>query len=184
MVDKFTKHTNAVVRLLSEDLKFEDIERVVQVLTAVRQSEGVVYVAGNGGSAANASHCAAHLNDVGILAVCLTDNVPLLTARSNDSSYGEALVQSTARRLRENDAVMVFSCSGKSPNIVALLNQAKTEGANTIALFGFRDRHRQPGDLNASVILNSADYGAIEDVHRAITHIVKDMLEQPSSSRA
>ena len=147
-----------------------DIEAITRMAGDVRKIMGTVYTVGNGGSAANASHCALHLNDVGVHAVCLTDNAPLLTARSNDTGYISALRMALpGHRLQPPDAVIAFSCSGGSGNIWHLLEAAKANMVPIFTIFGCGQ--------DATISVDSQDYGVIEDVHSSVLHMLKKALE-------
>lgn len=166
------------VRKILDILPYQRILELAEGLAFYQNSEMKIYLAGNGGSAANASHCAAHLDDVGIVARCLSDNIPLLTARSNDDSYANAF----ARQIQNasmGDAVLVFSCSGKSPNIISLLREARKKEMKCYGLFGFAGNGAEaPGLCDCAIVLNSSNYGVIEDVHSMIIHILKEILTE------
>src|SRR5213080_2218264 len=119
-------------------------EKAVDLLAAVRERGGRLFVLGVGGSAANASHA---VNDfrkiVGIEAYAPTDNVSELTARTNDDGW-HTVFESWLRtsRLRREDAILVFSVGGGdvannvSPNLVAALRYAKEVGAVVLGIVG------------------------------------------------
>ena len=165
------------VRKLIEGLPYQAIAEMAEALAPYRDSGGIDWVAGNGGSAANASHCVLHLDDVGILGRCLTDNTPILTARSNDIDYREALA-AQLHYAKPDDAILVFSGSGVSKNIVNLLEAAVNMGIKArLGIFGFAGRDAPaPKYCPTKIVLNSTNYGAIEDVHSMIIHILKEML--------
>jgi D-sedoheptulose 7-phosphate isomerase len=154
-------------------LDTSQLDAVALQLLVADESGGTVYVAGNGGSAANASHCAVHLREAGIRAICLTDSVIELTAKSNDFSYADAW--SIAAPLRNEDVVIVFSGSGESENINRLLGSAYAVDALTVAFLGMTGGNS--GNLaHMKLVVASDQYGPIEDVHSAICHLLKDSL--------
>lgn len=168
----------AAVEDLLHGVNPAEVEAIAAMLRARQRKRGIVYVAGNGGSAANASHMACHLADVGITAICLTDNVPLLTARANDTSYERALSECVPWACTTyQDMVLVFSCSGSSPNILDLLARAHIRGIPTAGLFGFKSNEPKAASwCDASVVLDSENYGAVEDIHSVLIHCLKQML--------
>ena len=169
-------HGQEVARLL-ERVDQEDINILKGWLQTVAAWNGRVYTAGNGGSAANASHLAAHLNECGIAATCLSDNLVRFSALANDINYEQVFaIQLEGLPLGQNDSVVVLSCSGNSPNVLRLLEFAKEANvANRIGLLGFGGGKAQDF-CNLSIRLDSLDYGAIEDCHSAIIHAIRKVL--------
>lgn len=169
-------HGQEVAKLLQQ-IEQQAISVIAKYLELTATQGGCVYTAGNGGSAANASHLAAHLNERGIPAICLSDNVIRFSALANDVHYEQAL----AKQLEElkvggQDAVVVFSCSGASPNILRLLEFAQRQGIHTrIGLLGFNGGMALELCL-LHIALDSQDYGAIEDCHSAIIHALRKAL--------
>lgn len=160
------------VRAALAALDAQAVERAAEVLRAAKSRGALVLICGNGGSAATASHFACDLQKAaGVRAVALTDNVPLITAWANDVGYDHSMVNQF-RVLDDGDnpsAVVLISCSGKSPNIVEVGRGAYRE---LVCLFGRggEDQAREFGALKSLVIVPSTDYGVIEDVHLAICH--------------
>lgn len=119
-----------------------DIERCVGLLADTRRRGGRVFVLGNGGSAANASHFVNDLRKVGhIEAYAPTDNVAELSARANDDgwprSFSGWLEQS---HLDQDDLVFVLSVGGgsskTSQNLICALDYAASMGARCIGIVG------------------------------------------------
>ena len=169
-------HGQEVARLL-EQVDQKDINVIKRWLGIVAAWSGCVYTAGNGGSAANASHLAAHLNECGIKAICLSDNLVRFSAIANDINYEQAFaLQLKGLPLGRNDSVVVLSCSGDSPNVLRLLEFAQKANVTIrIGLLGFSGGQAlHLCDL--SIVLDSRDYGAIEDCHSAIIHAIRKAL--------
>lgn len=119
------------------------IERAADMLLDCYERDGTVFILGNGGSAATASHIACDLvkgtrNDFApaFRVVALTDNVPLMTAWANDTSYERIFAEQLSALVRPRDVVIVISCSGTSSNVVMAAKAAEAAGATTIALTG------------------------------------------------
>ena len=143
----------------------------------IKKSE-LVLTMGNGGSSSTAQHLAQGLCDVGIRAICLTDNVSLLTALSNDEDYEESLRWLVRLFSRKGECVtiVVISASGNSPNIVNAVEEAKRLHVRSIGLLGFGGG--SVGSMaTLSVILNSRDYGIIEDAHLSLCHIICRLID-------
>src|SRR5215472_4586350 len=101
------------------------IDQVVEVLVQAYQESRMIYLFGNGGSAALASHFACDLgkgaaNGSGkrFQVLAFTDNVPMLTAWANDSNYEDVFAEQLANFVRPNDIAFAISGSGKSPNVL------------------------------------------------------------------
>ena len=137
-----------------------------------------MYIAGNGGSAANASHAATHLRECGIKAICLNDSASHVTAIGNDFGYEHIFTKSiAAEHLHKDDLVIVFSCSGRSPNILNLLKLARGCGAASAGILGFNGGTAIEF-CDTVLRFNSDNYGALEDAHSAVIHVVKETLIQ------
>jgi D-sedoheptulose 7-phosphate isomerase len=154
----------------------EPLAEAIEALLAARRSGRRVFVMGNGGSAATASHFVCDLVKTASVAgrrplrvFGLTDNTPLLTAWANDAAYERAFAEQVAALVEADDVVIAISASGNSPNILAGLRAAAERGARTIGLVGFDGGHA--GDLvDIAIIVPCRDYGQIEDAHAAIGH--------------
>lgn len=137
---------------------------------------GTVFLLGNGGSAATASHFACDLakgtlNDVGppFRVVPLTDNVPLMTAWANDTSYERIFAEQLAALVRPGDVVIAITCSGNSPNVLAAARVAREANALMIALTGRTGGQvRRLAYLTIPVPTDSVEQA--EDAHLAIAH--------------
>ena len=135
-------------------------------------------MAGNGGSAANAVHFTAHMRERGLRAVSLCDNVPLLTAKANDLGYEKCFSEALPRgQPKSTELVVVFSCSGRSPNIVNLLDRAKAHSCITVGFYGSED---SPAAELTDFRLEfpSLNAGAVEDVHSAVVHTISHALQR------
>src|SRR6059058_6283811 len=120
-----------------------DLENVLSLLEDVYRSGHRIFIVGNGGSAATASHFALDLAKNTIMpgaprlkAISLTDHVPLITAWSNDIAYEHIFSEQLANMIEPGDVVIGISTSGNSPNVINALNLAKQSRAATISLLG------------------------------------------------
>src|SRR5947209_15067236 len=121
------------------------LESVLHVLEEAYGSGHRIFIIGNGGSAATASHFALDLAKNTITpgaprlkAISLTDHVPLITAWSNDTSYEHVFEEQLANMIEPGDVVIGISTSGNSPNVINALRFAKQYHAVTIGLLGAR----------------------------------------------
>ena len=153
----------------------EEFLRVAELILSSR----LVLTAGNGGSAALASHAAQAISKPdygpggGRAAMCLTDLVSTLTAHANDGGWPTALVEVARPFLAvEGVCLFVISSSGKSENVVRVAELFREAGRPVIALTGFSGKPLR--DLaTLSLHVDSSDYEVIEPVHDAFLHRVQ-----------
>jgi D-sedoheptulose 7-phosphate isomerase len=168
---------NAVVRTIG-NVPISTIDEIVSVLLEAYDSNRMVYLFGNGGSAALASHFACDLgkgarngSSKRFKVISFTDNVPLVTAWANDARYEDIFAEQLVNFVQPDDVVIAISCSGRSPNVIKALAVARNAGAFTIGLTGF-----QGGDMkelcDLCLIIPSDNMQIIEDLHLSITHAV------------
>jgi phosphoheptose isomerase len=141
---------------------------------------GTIYVAGNGGSAASASHIACDLAKTagaGLKVVSLSENMAHLTAIANDKSFDDVFADQLAPLVKRGDLVLLVSGSGNSPNLLKAAAVARKKGAVTAALLGF-DGGRLKKAVSIPLWVKSDQYGVIEDVHMSICHILAFWLKQ------
>lgn len=161
----------------------EPIAAIVETLLVAAEEDRNVYILGNGGSAATASHLACDLvkaaNAAGharLRAIALTDNVPLLTAISNDLSYDDVFAEQVRILARPSDVVIAISASGNSPNIIKGVMVARTIGATIIGLTGFGGGQlRLLSDI--CLVAPSDEYGPVEDMHMIVAHTITAALQ-------
>lgn len=154
--------------------------QVVSALNDARVRGASVYILGNGGSAATASHLA---NDLGkatkkhgrgaVRVVSLADNSAWITALANDEGYSRAFSGQLDSLLRSGDIVIGISASGNSENMLVAMELAKARGATTIGLLGFDGGALlKMVDMSIHIATESGYYGPVEDVHLALGHLI------------
>ena len=167
----------------------ESVHSVARLLLEAYDEERMVFIFGNGGSAANASHfCgdmlkgASYGRQKGFRMVCLADNVPAVMAIANDISYDAVFVAQLQYLMRPGDLVIGISGSGNSPNVLKAIEFAKKHGAKTVGLCGFKG-----GKLNSlaehSILVPVDDMEVVEDAHLAILHCLKRTIMQELDAR-
>ena len=159
-----------------EMLPVEDVECVTEVLVRAYVQQRTVFLFGNGGSAALASHFACDLgkgtvngSEKRFRVMALTDNVPLMTAWANDSKYEDIFAQQLANFVNAGDVVFAISASGNSPNVLSALRVANQAGATTVGLAGFAGG-RMLALCDASIVVPCDNMQIIEDLHVCIAH--------------
>lgn len=169
---------------LLEQLPFEEIDEVAAALLNAYHSQQMIYLFGNGGSAALASHFACDLGKgtVGVngnrfRVIALTDSVPLMTAWANDSSYEDVFAEQLLNLVQPNDIAFAISGSGNSPNVLRALHVAREAGALNLGLTGFHGgKMRELCDM--CVVVPSDNMQMIEDVHVSVAHAVFTSIRQ------
>jgi D-sedoheptulose 7-phosphate isomerase len=164
-------------------LPFGLIDRVADALWRAYRDNRTLYVFGNGGSAALASHCACDLGKGTIVngnrrlrVISLTDNVPLMTAWANDACYEDIFAEQLRALISKDDVALAISGSGNSQNILKALHSAREAGAFTIGLTGFQGgQMRSLCDL--CVIVPSENMQVIEDLHVSVSHAIFSVMK-------
>jgi D-sedoheptulose 7-phosphate isomerase len=154
------------------------IDRIVSALMQAYESNRMIYLFGNGGSAALASHFACDLgkgatngSSKRFQVLAFTDNVPLMTAWANDARYEDIFAEQLINFVRPYDVALAISGSGKSPNVLKALKVAREAGAFTIGLTGFEGGNMK-NLCDLCLIIPSDNMQIIEDLHLSVTHAV------------
>ena len=173
------------VRDLLDELPAQS-DRFVESLFRAFEEGRTIFLAGNGGSAANASHFAQDLAK-GTLssmeavrrfrAISLTDNIGFITALANDEGYASIFEQQLRNLAAPGDVLVAISGSGNSPNVLRATTYAEAHGLITVGMTGY-----DGGKLGKMVELNvhvpSFDMGIVESIHGIIVHHVVDRLKE------
>ncbi|MBN1870816.1 MAG: SIS domain-containing protein [Candidatus Omnitrophica bacterium] len=181
--DYFRSYCDYLKRLISQ-IDMESVERVVECFSKARQENKTIYFAGNGGSAATASHFAQDMNEIGrkirgkgFRTQSINDSVAALTAISNDYSYDNVFAMQIQYNFDEGDVLVVISASGNSPNVINAVKLAKEKGGTTIGLVGFDGgRLAQICDHVVHIKSKKGEYGPVEDIHLVLDHLIVSYL--------
>jgi D-sedoheptulose 7-phosphate isomerase len=156
-----------------------EIGAFIETLLKARERGATVFFIGNGGSAATASHFANDLSigtneyDKPFRAMSLTDNVPLITAISNDFGYEEIFVRQLRVLGKRGDVVVGISASGNSPNLLNTFEYARVAGIKTVAITAFDGgKMKAIADEGIHVMTGLKEYGPAEDAHMVLDHLV------------
>ena len=159
-------------------LPHEQIAGIIDAVRDVRDRDAQVFVVGNGGSAATASHFAVDLGKGASLdaerrfrVLSLTDNVPWITALGNDLSYEDVFVEQLKNYARPGDLLLAISGSGNSENVLRAVRYANSIGCRTIGLAGFAGGKLRE-QAQECLVVNSDHMGRIEDGHFVIQHLI------------
>lgn len=167
--------------LLSHALDKIDHDKVALAIDWLRQArdEGrQIFVCGNGGSAATASHLAGDLVHSASIsagkrfrAICLNDSVPAITALANDDSFLRVYEFPLENFARRDDLLIVLSGSGNSANLVEAVRRGKGIGCRSIAMTG-RDGGRLGALTDLHINIQEQHMGRIQDAHMAVCHMI------------
>ncbi|MGQ9614540.1 SIS domain-containing protein [Chloroflexus sp.] len=159
-----------------EQLPLWELQRVADAIWEAYQHDATIFVCGNGGSAATASHFACDLSKWTInpqarrvRAIALTDNVPLITAWSNDQEYADVFVEQLQALYRDGDIIIAISGSGNSANVVRAIEWGNRVGAVTIGITG-RDGGRLYRIAKIGLHVKNNFMPLIEDIHSIVCH--------------
>ncbi|HWX18531.1 MAG TPA: SIS domain-containing protein [Candidatus Binatia bacterium] len=161
-----------------DSIPIESVAQLIEQLSAALKQGRHIFVFGNGGSAANASHFATDLgkgasDKLGkrFRVVALNDNVSWMTALANDYSYEEVFVGQLQNYGQPGDIALGISVSGNSPNCVKAMAWAKEHGLRTVALVGAK-RGRMGELAERVLVINDTHYGRVEDAQMGICHML------------
>jgi D-sedoheptulose 7-phosphate isomerase len=160
------------------------MERIVQTLRVARDKGSTIFISGNGGSAATASHW---VNDLGkatkisgrlpVRAMSLSDNVSWLTALANDEGYDRVFSGQLENFAQPGDVLIVISASGNSANLVKVVELAQTRGVLTLGLLGFDGGVlKEKVDDYLWIQTEKGAYGLVESMHTLVCHLLTDCL--------
>lgn len=177
--DFISKYINDLTALLQK-LDKVSIENLIVLLENTLNNNSKIYILGNGGSAATASHM---VNDLGaglrrrkirnFNVVSLADNTPVCTAIANDIGYENIFYMQLQGLLQKDDLIIAISCSGNSPNIIKAVEYAKDSGSKIIGMTGFDGgRLKHLCDVNFHINTLNGEYGLVEDMHMILDHII------------
>lgn len=177
MIDWISSYLAEQQRLLGS-LDPRQLAALIATLQDAHRRDAQVFVIGNGGSAANASHFTVDLgkgaSDVlprRFRVLSLTDNVAWITALGNDYSYDDVFVRQLTNYARPGDVLIGISVSGNSPNCVRAFEWAKAQGLKSIALVGAK-RGKMADLADQPVVINGTHYGRVEDAQMTILHLL------------
>ena len=153
-----------------------DCSALGEIIALMQQAESI-YILGNGGSQANASHLVLHLSERGVKAHDLMAETAWLSALANDHSYQQAPLLILRRQAGAKDVLLIISGSGDSVNVLTALAEAKRLGMGTIGLLGMRGGAAL-GLCSIAIVVPSESYGTIEDCHSALVHLLAGRLAE------
>jgi D-sedoheptulose 7-phosphate isomerase len=166
------------------NLPLEQAKQATDILYRAYQTDHMVFTFGNGGSAALASHLASDLGksthipgpaslqqSKRLRTLALTDNIPMLTAWANDTSFEEIFAGQMENFIQAGDVALGISGSGSSPNVLRSFALARRVGATTVGPTGCGGG-KMKDLLDCPIIVPSNHMQHIEDAHLILAHLI------------
>ena len=186
-----SQHPQNYFNELKKAMDLIDLEKLRRLIVKIQEiigSNRTLFIAGNGGSAATSSHMACDLaktilgknprkSNKRLRVISLNDSIPLMTAWCNDEGYQYLFSEQLRNLGTAGDLVIVLTGSGNSPNILEMAQTAKEMGIETFGLLGFNGGKAKE-ILDDFLVVESDNYGIIEDIHGIINHLITDFLKR------
>ena len=175
----FTDQIKCIEKLSKQE---KQIKKIISILIKKRDTGKKIFTIGNGGSASTASHFVSDLLKTSITkknkrfkAISLVDNLPVILAWANDSSYSNIFLEQLKNLVSKGDVVIAFSGSGKSENVVKALRFAKKNGAICLGFTGMNGGYF-PKLCDICCVVPSNDMLIIESTHVILCHCIVDTI--------
>jgi D-sedoheptulose 7-phosphate isomerase len=182
-IEEYSRAYFGYLAEIFEKIDTNEIKEFVELLMKTREKGGTIFFMGNGGSAATASHFA---NDLAIgtndyikpfKAISINDNMPVLTAISNDFGYDEIFIRQLKIYAAKDDIVVGISASGNSQNLINAFKYCSSVGIKTVALTAFDGgKMKKIADQGVHIPTNKKEYGPAEDLHMILDHLIGSYL--------
>jgi len=181
----YTKNIRTYIeseREILQKISEQEISDVMNVLERTRLNGNRIFICGNGGSAATASHFCCDFNKgvsysqtVKYNFECLNDNVPMMMAIANDISYDDIFSEPLKNKLHKEDVVIGISGSGNSKNVVNAIKCANEIGATTIVFVGY-DGGKLKKIAKHFIHVPIDNMQIVEDAHMMLDHVMMFVL--------
>lgn len=171
---------------LLEMVNLDELEKVILLMVTAFKNGNTVYVCGNGGSAATASHIQAdfsffvrYFTEFRPKVRALTDNIAMITAVGNDTSFNDIFVEQLKGHFEKEDLIICISASGNSENVIRAAEYANQNGGRSIGFIGFTGgKLKEVCTISLYTPNPKGDYGPIEDLHMIYDHLIVNYLLQ------
>lgn len=180
------------VKRCLDNLDVASVSYAVNMLKKAFEKNKKIFIMGNGGSASTASHMACDLgkgtisdpesNEKRIKIISLSENTALITALGNDMSFKNIFIEQLKNLLEKDDVVIVLSASGNSENIIKAVEYANKNGGKTIGMLGNKTGGKLGKMVDCTIIVDSTQYGPIEDIHLVLNHLITSWIARIKKS--
>jgi D-sedoheptulose 7-phosphate isomerase len=165
---------------LLDQLDLESLAQIVDLLEQTRLRDGTIYIIGNGGSAATASHmaldfsfCTRMREGPRMQALSLTNSNAHITAAANDLDFEVVFTEQLQGLIRSKDILIALSASGNSKNLIHAVEYANRQGVQTVGILGFDGgRLKELCSITLHIETIKGEYGPVEDIHLIIDHLI------------
>jgi D-sedoheptulose 7-phosphate isomerase len=186
IVDSYLKSYKIRLNNILDQLTQDNLEPVITAIIDTFKRGNTLFVAGNGGSAATASHMQVdfsffvrYFTQFRPKIRAITDNVPMMTAVGNDTSFDNIFVEQLKGHFVPGDSLLCISASGNSENVVRAAQYANDNGGVSIAWVGFSGgKLKDVSKVSLHLENEKGDYGPIEDMHMILDHMIVNYLAQ------
>ncbi|NQU34179.1 MAG: SIS domain-containing protein [Bacteroidetes bacterium] len=169
-----------------DQLNHENLEPIVTAIIDTFKRGKTLFVVGNGGSAATASHMQVdfsffvrYFTKFRPRIIALTDNVPMMTAVGNDTSFDDIFVEQLKSVFVPGDTILGISASGNSENVIRAAEYVNENGGTSICWVGFSGgKLKDISKISLHLENGRGDYGPIEDVHMILDHIIVNYFSE------
>ncbi len=186
------------VSQIADDLDREEIDKAIGILYEAWKSGSQVFTMGNGGSASTSTHLACDLNkwvsdeaETKFRAFALVDNIPLVSALTNDNGWGDIYYEQLRNFFRKGDVVVAISVHGGSgsdkagpwsQNLLKAVKYAKDNGGRVVGLAGF-DGGMLKKVSDACIVVPAESTPHVEGMHLVLTHLMCEQLRGMISAK-
>ncbi len=185
-VDLYLVNYKTRLNQILDQLNAENLEPVITAIIDTFKRGNTLFVAGNGGSAATASHMQVdfsffvrYFTKYRPKIRALTDNVPMMTAVGNDTSFDDIFVEQLKGHFSQGDTLLCISASGNSENVVRAAQYANEQGGQSIGWVGFSGgKLKEVSTIALHLENEKGDYGPIEDMHMILDHMIVNYLAE------
>lgn len=167
-----------------KSLDVEVIETIASKIEEARKENKQVFLIGNGGSAASASHWVCDFGkginvdgEKRLRMISLADNHSLMSALGNDVGYENTFLEPLKNLLSPGDFVIGLSVSGDSENVVRAFRYARANQATVISIIGDK-KGRMYNCSDLSLVIPSNNYGVVEDIHMFVNHVISQFIRK------
>ena len=190
---KFIRDYLSDMKSVIDGISAEDIDKAVGILFDAWKKGDTIYTCGNGGSASTATHFVCDIAKTTIVegkkrfkAFCLNDNIPLVSALTNDNGFENIYYEQLRASFKKGDVLICISVHGGvgadkaglwSQNLIKAMKYAKDTGGKTIGLAGF-DGGLMKKIADACIVMPVESTPHVESLHLAIEHLICQCLRQ------
>lgn len=182
IVSQITEAARIMNAMLSDATTVETLEAAARACVKCLEGGGKILLAGNGGSAADAQHIAGELvsrfafDRPGLPAIALTTDSSIITAIGNDYGYDKLFARQIQAHGRKGDVFVAYSTSGRSPNVLMALEEARARGLTCIGMTGNHGETMR-NLCDHALQVPSGDTPKIQEAHLVLGHILCGLIE-------